>query len=182
MPSLLRALLSPVVLGLMWTSAPAFALQNKPVVQLRALDKISARAVTFEAAVDSTVRFGSLYIKPRACRKASPLEAPESTAFLQIWEATDAKDETDQASEWVFSGWMFASSPALSAMDHPIYDVWVLDCLDKAKTTITVESGSVEDSDGITTDDTMPELPDDDVVDQDIDVDSPPDATPSVDP
>lgn len=99
---------------------------DHPVIKLQSLDKISARTMTFEARVGSTVKFGPLYIKIQACRKAPPIEQPESAAFLQIWEVTPQEE-----SRWVFSGWMFASSPALSSMDHPVYDVWVLDCLEK---------------------------------------------------
>lgn len=100
-----------------------------PVVKLQALDKSTARTVTFEAKVGSTIEYGSLFIKIQACRKSEPLDPPESAAFLQIWEVPLHAEK----SEWVFSGWMFASSPALSAMDHAVYDVWVLDCLDKTK-------------------------------------------------
>lgn len=107
---------------------------DEPIVKLQALDKVSAHTVAFDARVGTTVKFGSLYIKPQACRKASPLDQPESAAFLQIWEITP---KTDQ-SHWVFSGWMFASSPALSAMDHPIYDVWVLDCVDDKTSTVAL--------------------------------------------
>ncbi len=109
-------------------AAPAFAreMEPMPVVKLQSLDKITARSMTFEARVGSTVKFGPLYIKVQACQKAPPVEPPESAAFLQIWEVT-AKEEA----KWIFSGWMFASSPALSYMDHPIYDVWVLDCLER---------------------------------------------------
>ena len=100
---------------------------DMPVIKLQSLDKVSARTMTFEARVGSTVKFGSLYIKTQACRKAPPIDQPESAAFLQIWEVTPK----DNQPHWVFSGWMFASSPALSSMDHPIYDVWVLDCLER---------------------------------------------------
>lgn len=96
-----------------------------PRVRLQTLDKATARTQTFNVRVGSTVKFGPIYIRPKICKKSSPLEEPESTSFLEIWEI-DSKDKA----EWVFSGWMFASSPALSSMDHPIYDVWVLDCLD----------------------------------------------------
>lgn len=94
-------------------------------VKLQTLDKITARTSTFIADVGNTVQFGPLYISIQACRKAPPIEKPESAAFLQIWQHPPHKKQ----SEWVFSGWMFASSPALSSMDHPIYDVWVLDCV-----------------------------------------------------
>lgn len=100
-------------------------MQDFPIVKLQALDKSTARTVTFQAKVGSTIQYGSLFIKTQACRKAPPLEKPESAAFLQVWEVPIGKEK----SEWIFSGWMFASSPALSAMDHPVYDVWVLDCL-----------------------------------------------------
>lgn len=92
-------------------------------VKLQTLNKITARTSTFIADVGNTVQFGPLFIRIQACRKAPPIENPESAAFLQIWQQSPKKK-----SEWVFSGWMFASSPALSPMDHPIYDVWVLDC------------------------------------------------------
>jgi hypothetical protein len=85
--------------------------------------------MTFEVKVGNTVKFGPIYIKVQACRKAPPIDAPESAAFLQIWEVTPKGE-----SKWIYSGWMFASSPALSAMDHPIYDVWVLDCLERKST------------------------------------------------
>ncbi|MCB1651241.1 MAG: DUF2155 domain-containing protein [Alphaproteobacteria bacterium] len=112
-----------------------------PIVKLRSLDKITARTMTFEAAVGTTVKFGSVYIKVRACRKTPEMEEPEAAAFLQVWEAgpvdkpgdamSAAQEEQASDPEWVFSGWMFSSSPGLSAMDHPIYDVWVLDCMER---------------------------------------------------
>lgn len=97
-----------------------------PRVKLQSLDKATARTMTFEAKVGSTLKFGPLYMRVQSCQKTSPLDDPESAAFLQVWEV-----DTEQQSQWVFSGWMFASSPGLSPMDHPIYDVWVIDCLDE---------------------------------------------------
>ena len=97
---------------------------DHPQVKLQFLDKATARTVTLEAKVGSTVEYGSTFIKIQACRKSEPLDKPESAAFLQVWEVPIGAEK----SEWLFSGWMFASSPALSAMDHPVYDIWVLDC------------------------------------------------------
>lgn len=94
-----------------------------PSVTVRILDKITAESHSFDLAVGKTVKFGSIRIRPMTCKKAPPIEEPESVSFLQIWEQLP-----DGANEWIFSGWMFASSPSLSAMDHPVYDVWVLDC------------------------------------------------------
>jgi len=119
---------SPVIFASLLLLAPLparAAMDDYPVAKLQSLDKTSARTMVFEANVGSTVRFGSLYIKIQACRKAPPIEAPEAAAFLQVWET-----EREAASKWIFSGWMFASSPALSAMEHPVYDVWVIDCLE----------------------------------------------------
>lgn len=94
-----------------------------PSVTVRILDKITAESHSFDLEVGKTVKFGSIRIRPMTCKKAPPIEEPESVSFLQIWEQLP-----DGANEWIFSGWMFASSPSLSAMDHPVYDVWVLDC------------------------------------------------------
>ncbi|WP_292885191.1 DUF2155 domain-containing protein [Nisaea sp.] len=94
-----------------------------PVAVLQGLDKITARISTFEIPVDQTGRFGTFIITPRACRQKPPTETPESAAFLEIDEQ---KPDEEQAR--LFTGWMFASSPALNAVEHPVYDVWLLEC------------------------------------------------------
>ena len=129
----LRPLLSALIFaGLffgMTQPASARQMDEMGIAVLRTIDKVSAVTRTFEVPVDKTVKFGSsLFIHLRACRKASPLDQPESAAFLQIWE----KKPTDDKSSWVFSGWMFASNPSLSAVDHPVYDVWLIDCKNAA--------------------------------------------------
>ncbi len=90
---------------------------------LQGLDKVTARVSTIEAPLGDTVKFGALEIIVRACDKRPPEETPESAAFLDIWEVRPGEPAISN-----FRGWMFASSPALSAMEHPVYDVWVLDC------------------------------------------------------
>ena len=90
---------------------------------MRGLDKVTARISTLEAPIDRVVRFGTLEIVARTCRKRPPEETPESAAFLEIWES---RPDTPTVS--LFRGWMFASSPALNALEHPVYDVWVIDC------------------------------------------------------
>jgi len=90
---------------------------------LQGLDKVTAHVVTIEVPVGSPVRFGTLEIIARACKKRRPEESPESAAFLDVWELRQ-----NQPAQSVFRGWMFASSPALSAMEHPVYDIRVLDC------------------------------------------------------
>ncbi len=95
----------------------------KRLAVLRALDKITGRATDIEAPAGVPVRFGSLSITMRFCYTRPPEEPPETTAFLQIDEVRPGKEPAR-----IFSGWMFASTPALHALEHPIYDVWVITC------------------------------------------------------
>ncbi|MEI8395873.1 MAG: DUF2155 domain-containing protein [Rhodospirillaceae bacterium] len=92
---------------------------------LHGLDKITARVSQVEVAIGQTVNFGTLLITLRACREAPPIDPPDAAAFMEI---QDVKPDEDP--EALFSGWMFASSPALSALEHPVYDVWVTGCRD----------------------------------------------------
>jgi hypothetical protein len=90
---------------------------------LQGLDKITARISTIKAPVGQPVRFGTLEITVRACDKRPPEEPPESAAYMEIREIRPGAQPAR-----VFAGWMFASSPALSALEHPVYDVSVVDC------------------------------------------------------
>lgn len=90
---------------------------------MQGLDKVTARVSTFQAPLGATVRFGTLSITVHSCERTPPEEPPESSVFLEILEIRQ-----DEPSVPLFSGWMFASSPALSALEHPVYDVWVLEC------------------------------------------------------
>ena len=99
------------------------------IVVLQGLDKVTARVHTFEAPLGSIIRFGTLEITARQCDKRPPEETPESAAFLDILEVRQG-----EPTQSLFRGWMFASSPALSALEHPVYDVWVLDCLGQSDT------------------------------------------------
>ena len=102
---------------------------------LQALDKVTARITKLEVGVSRGIRFGSLLITVRSCHKRPPEEPPEVTAFLEIID-----DKPGEAPEKLFSGFMFASSPGLSAMEHPVYDVWVIDCrIDDPATSAGVE-------------------------------------------
>ena len=120
---LLAVGLAAGAIGLAPTPAAA---EFKPmqVAVLQGLDKVTARISTFEAPLDQTVTFGTLEITARTCQTTPPEEPPESAAFVEIVDARPDRDAVD-----VFSGWMFASSPALSALEHPVYDVWVIDCV-----------------------------------------------------
>jgi hypothetical protein len=96
----------------------------EPVALFEGLDKITARVSKFDARVDAPVRFGTLSIRVRDCEKAPPEDPPESAAFVEI----DEMRPGDDTARRLFSGWMFASSPALSALEHPVYDITLLDC------------------------------------------------------
>ena len=122
--------------GLLLTAGAA---QAETVAVLQGLDKTTARISKFDAPIGQAVRFGTLVITVRACIKHPPEEEPESAAFLQIDEVRQG-ERNSVVSQQVFSGWMFASSPALSALENPIYDVGVLDC--KTDTTAAPASGS----------------------------------------
>lgn len=105
------------------TSADESGWVDLPVVVMQGLDKITARISTFEAPVGQSAVFGTLSITPRSCRKRPPTETPESAAFLEVDE-----QKSDEEKIRLFTGWMFASSPALNAIEHPVYDVWIVDC------------------------------------------------------
>ena len=111
-------------LGLTLLATPAMAAYgDKRTAELQGLDKITARTWAFDAPVGGTVRFGTLEIRVEACKKRPPEEPPESAAFMTILDHRPNEQPVP-----VFRGWMFASRPALSALEHPVYDIVVLDC------------------------------------------------------
>ena len=95
----------------------------KRMVILRGLDKVTGRPTDVLAPVGLPVKYGSLTITARYCYTVPPEEPPETNAFLQIDDGRPGEPP-----KRVFSGWMFASTPALSALEHPVYDVWVITC------------------------------------------------------
>jgi hypothetical protein len=92
-------------------------------VMLGGIDKVAARTAKFEANLKQKVFYNTLIITAYACKTRPPEEPPESAAFLEIQER-----KPDGTTQKLFSGWMFASSPALNALEHPVYDVWVVGC------------------------------------------------------
>ncbi len=125
----------------------ASALEPRSGVKLRALDKITGNSTDLSARVGDTLKFGRLSVTVKACYQAPPQDTPESAAFLEI-HALGAESQRVTAAEkagkesrgpkpigpdgLLFSGWMFASSPGLSALEHPTYDVWVISCSSSA--------------------------------------------------
>jgi hypothetical protein len=96
---------------------------HNPTAIFAGLDKITGRIISFDVAIDETVQFGTLQITPRVCLTRPPTEAPLTEGFVEV-------DEIESASQAkrVFSGWMFAASPGLHGVEHPVYDVWLKDC------------------------------------------------------
>jgi len=119
-----------VLLVLLGSVSPACAAApsvEKPVAVLRALDKVTARVEEIEVQTEKPYKFGTIFVTVHSCRITTPEEQPEAAAFIEVSEFKAG--ETEAAS---FKGWMFASSPALSAMEHPVYDLWVTGCKDLA--------------------------------------------------
>lgn len=127
---MIRRLVIAAALGLpfMASAAPLPNLMGE-AVQLRALDKVTARTFDYTVPIGESLEFGSLTIHAKHCEKTPPTSLPETYAFLQIDDRRlmeDGSEDVDSAR--LFSGWMFASRPAISALDHRVYDVWVIGC------------------------------------------------------
>jgi hypothetical protein len=101
---------------------PAVKIPN-PTAVFAGLDKITGRITAFDVAINETVRFGALEVTPRACYTRPPTETAKTDGFVEIDELT-LKGELRR----IFTGWMYAASPGLNAVEHPIYDVWLTDC------------------------------------------------------
>jgi hypothetical protein len=111
-------------------AGPALAEKiTNPVAVFAGLDKITGRIISFDVYIDETVQFGALQVTPRVCYTRPPTEPPQTDAFVQVDEIT-----LNRKVKRIFSGWMFADSPGLHAVDHAVYDVWLTNC----KTSSTV--------------------------------------------
>ena len=112
------------VLALAGTLAPARAEAIKnPIAVFAALDKVTGRISHLEIPINQTVEFGALKVTPRVCNSRPPTEAPKTTGFVEV-------DEVKLTGEVqrIFTGWMFAESPGLHAVEHPVFDVWLTNC------------------------------------------------------
>ena len=97
-------------------------IENK-VAEFYGIDKITGRIITFDVYIDETVRFGALHVTPRVCYSRPVTETPKTTTFVEVDEIT-----LDRQIRRIFTGWMFADSPGLNAIEHPVYDIWLKDC------------------------------------------------------
>ena len=99
--------------------------------ELQLLDKITARISTKSVPVGGGTEFGTLELRVHYCSYRPPEEPPENVAFIMIFDngyAEKKPKEAQKAQKTLFSGWMFASSPAISGLEHPVYDVTLLSC------------------------------------------------------
>ncbi|MGE3830834.1 MAG: DUF2155 domain-containing protein, partial [Parvibaculaceae bacterium] len=112
--------------ALMALSAPAFAERiSNPIAVFAGLDKITGLTTSFEVKIGEEARFGGLMVKADACYSREITEEPKTTSFVEVDEL-----ESDKSRKRVFTGWMFAESPGLNAVEHPVYDVWLTGCRD----------------------------------------------------
>ncbi len=122
----MRPALAGVAVAISALTAPGAALADKisnPVAVFDGLDKITGRIISFEVKINETVQFGALQITPRVCYSRPPTDPPQTDAFAQV----DEIDELKQIKR-IFSGWMFADSPGLHGVEHPIFDIWLTAC------------------------------------------------------
>jgi hypothetical protein len=109
-------------------AASAERLTN-PVAEFAGIDKITGRIINFDVYIDETVQFGALQVTPRVCYSRPASEEPRTNSFVEVDEIT-----LDRKIRRIFTGWMFAESPGLNAVEHPVYDVWLKAC--KAKSSV----------------------------------------------
>lgn len=116
--------MAALVAGTATAVGPAAAerLSNQVAV-FAALDKVTARIKSLDAPLNETVDFGALKITSRVCYSRPPAERPKTTAFVEIDEI-----ELDGSVKRLFTGWMFAESPGLNAVEHPVFDIWLTEC------------------------------------------------------
>jgi hypothetical protein len=119
----LGALFAPALMIVLPATGAAAGMTAEPTAVLQGLDKITARVSRFEVPVGKRANFFTLSIAVRECRRSAPEDRPESAAFVEIYENRPGEEGFR-----LFSGWMFSSSPALSALEHPVYDVNLLEC------------------------------------------------------
>jgi len=108
----------------MAAAAPAYA--QRAVV--RGLDKITGHASDYTLTIGRATRIGSLEVIARTCSKNAPEETPEVRIFVEVFEQAPARERQESERRQIWAGWLFASSPSISALDHPTYDIWAIDC------------------------------------------------------
>lgn len=96
---------------------------TNPVAEFTGIDKITGRIISFDVYIDETVQFGALLVTPRVCYSRINEDEPQTDSFVEVDEMT-----LDRKVRRIFTGWMFAESPGLNAVEHAVYDVWLKGC------------------------------------------------------
>ena len=124
----LASVLAVAAAGLALTpvSSEAARIEN-PVAAFSGIDKITGRITNFDVYIGETVQFGALQVTPKVCYSRDDTEAQKVTSFVEVDEIT-----LDRKIRRIFTGWMFADSPGLNAVEHPVYDVWLVECKGKS--------------------------------------------------
>ena len=112
---------------------------TNPVAEFAGIDKITGRIITFDVYIDETVQFGALQVTPRVCYSRPQTEEPRTDSFVEVDEIT-----LDRKIRRIFTGWMFAESPGLNAVEHAVYDVWLKEC--KQKSDVPAPDGAKADA------------------------------------
>jgi hypothetical protein len=120
---MIRMLVAVLVL-LGAVAGPAYA--QRAVI--RGLDKITGHADDYALPIGRATRIGSLEVVARACDKSAPEETPEVRIYVEVFDHPPVREGEEAERREIFHGWLFASSPGLSAVDHPTYDIWAIDC------------------------------------------------------
>jgi len=138
-----RAVVAVALCGVLGGLAmPALAAKIKnPVAVFSGLDKITGRTTSFDVYIDETVQFGALQVTPKVCYSRDETEPQKVSGFVEVDEIT-----LDRKIRRIFTGWMFAASPGLNAVDHPIYDVWLTDCKQSSDVPAPAETKANADS------------------------------------
>ena len=124
----LAVALAAAALGMAAGPSEAARVEN-PVAAFSGIDKITGRITNFDVYIGETVQFGALQVTPKVCYSRDDTEAQKITSFVEVDEIT-----LDRKIRRIFTGWMFADSPGLNAVEHPVYDVWLTEC--KAKSDV----------------------------------------------
>ncbi|OPB31798.1 DUF2155 domain-containing protein [Bartonella sp. AR 15-3] len=104
---------------------------SNEIVIFTGLDKITGQVTSFEVHIGQVYQYGALQVIPRVCYTSSKNEAARTIGFVEVNEMT-----LEKKTRRIFTGWMFADSPGLNAVEHPIYDVWLKDCKKSSDTLI----------------------------------------------
>jgi hypothetical protein len=146
-PSLNFGFVTALAIGV--TSVAHAETVKNPLAQFSGLDKITGLTTQFEIKIGEEAKFGSLVVKPMVCNTRPVTEEPKTTSFVQVQDVA-----ADGAKKMIFSGWMFAESPGLNAVEHPTFDVWLTGCRDPnappppVETTPAPDTGEVPEEGG----------------------------------